>query len=75
MPPEAINLGAVVRQTENFRLLECFGPNSTCPIDPACTLKKILGRAQRAFLDVLEECTLADLISNDEALRGLLRPG
>lgn len=72
-PPEAINLGEVVRQTENLRLLECFGPDSTCPIDPACTLKQILGQAQAAFLAVLDGHTLAGLVTNDARLRGLLR--
>ena len=46
--PERISVGEVVRQTENLKLLECFGENSSCPIDPACTLKKVLGRAQEA---------------------------
>jgi Rrf2 family nitric oxide-sensitive transcriptional repressor len=64
----------VVRQTENLKLLECFGENSSCPIDPACTLKKVLGRAQEAFLQVLDGYTLAELITNDTELRGLLLP-
>ncbi|HET7314620.1 Rrf2 family transcriptional regulator [Salinisphaera sp.] len=68
-PAEKINLGALVRQTENLRLLECFGPNSTCPIDPICGLKSVLGRAQEAFLEVLDGYTLAALISNDNELR------
>ena len=45
-----------------------------CPIDPACTLKKVLGRAQEAFLQVLDGYTLAELITNDTELRGLLLP-
>lgn len=68
-PATAINIGAVVRQTENLRLLECFGPNSTCPIDPVCGLKSVLGKAQNAFLEVLDGYTLAALIANDAALR------
>lgn len=71
-PVHAINIGEVVRQTENLRLLECFGPNSTCPIDPACRLKQILGSAQQAFLEVLDGYTLADLVANDDELRALL---
>lgn len=72
--PERISVGEVVRQTENLKLLECFGENSSCPIDPACTLKKVLGRAQEAFLQVLDGYTLAELITNDTELRGLLLP-
>ena len=71
-PASQINIGAVVRRTENLRLLECFGPNSTCPIDPACSLKKILGRAQSAFLEVLDGNSLDALVTNDDELRGLL---
>jgi Rrf2 family nitric oxide-sensitive transcriptional repressor len=73
-PPEAINLGGLVRQTENLQLLECFGPDSTCPIDPACTLKQILGQAQHAFLEVLDGYTLAELVTNEQRLRSLLAP-
>lgn len=72
-PAEKIVVGEVVRQTENLRLLECFGPDSSCPIDPACILKGMLGRAQDAFLKELDRHTLADLIDNGEELRALLR--
>ncbi|NQY86014.1 MAG: Rrf2 family transcriptional regulator, partial [Alcanivorax sp.] len=36
--------------------------------------KKVLGRAQEAFLQVLDGYTLAELITNDTELRGLLLP-
>lgn len=71
-PAKEINIGAVVRQTENLQLLECFGPNSTCPIDPACHLKGVLGKAQQAFLEVLDDYCLSDLITNRGKLRKLL---
>ena len=47
--PERISVGEVVRQTENLKLLECFGENSSCPIDPACTLKKCWAGRRRHF--------------------------
>lgn len=72
--PSKINVGDLVRHTENLRLLECFGPNSRCPIDPGCTLKRILGQAQRAFLEVLDGYTLDALVGNDRELRALLIP-
>lgn len=72
LPAEEINVGAVVRQTENLQLLECFGPNSTCPIDSACHLKGMLHKAQQAFLEVLDSYSLTDLIRNKHKLRGLL---
>ncbi|ROO28713.1 Rrf2 family transcriptional regulator [Salinisphaera orenii MK-B5] len=71
-PSNRINIGTLVRRTENLRLLECFGPNSTCPIDPACRLKKILGRAQAAFLEVLDGYSLDTLVANEDELRALL---
>ncbi|WP_165856208.1 RrF2 family transcriptional regulator [Marinobacter sp. JSM 1782161] len=70
--PAEINIGAVVRQTENLRLLECFGPDSTCPIEPGCTLKGVLGEALQAFIDVLDRYVLADLVDNRQELRQLL---
>ncbi|MEX2366658.1 MAG: Rrf2 family transcriptional regulator [Pseudohongiellaceae bacterium] len=71
-PATEINIGTVIRQTENLQLLECFGPNSTCPIDPACQLKGVLGKAQQAFLEVLDNYQLSDLITNQGKLRRLL---
>ena len=40
-PPEAINIGALVRMTEpDMDLVECFERRTnTCPIEPACGLK------------------------------------
>lgn len=67
--PSKINIGAIVRQTENdFFMAECFDrANSTCVYAPACELKSVLGNATAAYLDVLDRVTLADLISNDPA--------
>jgi len=70
--PATIKIGTLVRETENLRLLECFGPNSTCAIDPGCKLKKVLKAAQKAFLAVLDEYTLADITGNDRELEQLL---
>jgi Rrf2 family transcriptional regulator, nitric oxide-sensitive transcriptional repressor len=58
--PSDINVGAVVRLTEpHMNLVECFdGQTNTCPIDPACGLKKALVRAQEAFLKELDQHTL-----------------
>jgi len=60
--PSDINVGALVRATEpHFKLVECFDrETNTCPIEPACGLKRVLADARRAFLDVLDGSTLAD---------------
>ena len=70
--PDAIKVGKLVRETENLKLLECFGPDSTCPIDPGCKLKSALKKAQKAFLAVLDEYSLEDMIKNDGELEKLL---
>jgi len=73
--PENINVGAVVRQMEeDFHLVECFNPEgNTCPISPICGLRGVLGKALNAYLAVLDEYTLQDLLFNKEGLRDLLR--
>lgn len=72
--PERIVLGRVVREIEGFELVPCFDSATpgACVIAPACVLKRALGRALDAFLAVLDEYTLADLIGPDRRLRELL---
>ncbi|MCP3032179.1 Rrf2 family transcriptional regulator [Halobacillus sp. A1] len=73
-PPSEINVGYVVQAMEDdFHLLECFDRETNyCVITPACKLKHILNDALRAFLEVLEEYTLEDLLSNKDELRDLM---
>lgn len=69
--PEEINVGAVVRHTEEgFDLVDC----TTCVIAPACGLTSALGKALAAFMQVLDGYTLADLMVKRKALRDLLTP-
>ncbi len=74
-PPEEINVGDVVRETEpNFNLVECFDKESnTCPISTCCALIMGLKVARKAFLEVLEGFTLADAVANREELGGFLK--
>jgi Rrf2 family nitric oxide-sensitive transcriptional repressor len=72
-PPEEIRLGQLVRETENLQLLQCFSPTPVCPIEPGCILKRILTQAQFAFLAVLDDCTLSDLVANNRKLNHLLQ--
>lgn len=73
--PENINVGAVVRKMEeDFHLVECFNPETNmCPISPICGLRGVLGKALHAYLSVLDEYNLQDLLFNKEGLRDLLR--
>jgi Rrf2 family nitric oxide-sensitive transcriptional repressor len=70
----AINVGAVVRHTEdNMALVECFDPaTNQCPIAPACALAPALDEALTAFLAVLDRYTVADLVAKPRALKRLL---
>lgn len=73
--PEEINIGEVIRRMEDdFYLVECFNPSGgNCPISPVCGLKNVLGRALQAYLQVLDEYTLQDLLMNKDDLRALLQ--
>jgi Rrf2 family nitric oxide-sensitive transcriptional repressor len=64
-PPASIRLGDVVRDVEpNLNLVECFdrGTN-TCPIIDVCGLRRHLAGALGAFIDDLNQHTLADLVT------------
>jgi len=65
MEPEKINIGEVVRNTENdFHIAECFGnENGGCIYSSSCALKGALSRANNAFLAVLDGVTLDTLIA------------
>lgn len=62
--PCDINIGEVVRQTEtDFHMAACFDETSAgCMYSAACALKTTLGRATHAFLEVLDQVTLADML-------------
>ncbi|MCC6208073.1 MAG: Rrf2 family transcriptional regulator [Gammaproteobacteria bacterium] len=74
-PPEQINIGDVVRNTEaNFDIVECFdGKQHDCPITAVCRLKGVLSDAANAFLGVLDGYTLADVLKNEHKLVATLR--
>jgi Rrf2 family transcriptional regulator, nitric oxide-sensitive transcriptional repressor len=73
-PPEKINVGEVMRGTEeNLKFVECFDrATSDCRIEPACVLKGVLGRAVDAFFAALERYTLADLLVTKPKLAKML---
>jgi Rrf2 family nitric oxide-sensitive transcriptional repressor len=73
-PAADIVLGDVIRFAEpDMDIVPCFAPeNQECPLRRACRLKGALERARSAFLDVLDEYTLADLTSNGPVLQASL---
>ncbi|KGX85656.1 Rrf2 family transcriptional regulator [Pontibacillus litoralis] len=72
--PEDINIGTVVRQMEeDFLLMECFDRDTNqCVITPSCHLKHVLNEALSAFLAVLDQYTLQDILANHAELRVLM---
>jgi Rrf2 family nitric oxide-sensitive transcriptional repressor len=74
LAPEKINLGELVRGTEDNReLVECFDRDrSDCRIESACVLRGVLGQALDAFFRSLDAYTLADLIVPKPRLANML---
>lgn len=71
--PRDINIGQVVRETEDrLDVIGCLGQDSYCRIEQACVLRGALRDATDAFLAVLDAHTLADLIKPHKALASLL---
>lgn len=72
--PEEIRIGSLVRRTETcLDLVECFDAESNqCRLTPVCELKVVLFKAQKAFLDVLDAYTLADLIAKKSTMKRVL---
>lgn len=71
--PASITVGEVLRHTEeDFALVECFraGKNA-CVITPACRLRGVFSKALAAYLAVLDEYTLADLVVDPSGLNAL----
>ena len=72
--PQDIRIGDVVRLTEETHIqADCFGQlHETCLIQPAAPINRILGTALGAFIEVLDQHTLQDLV--DGAPAGAGRP-
>ena len=71
--PEDINIGEVVRGTEpDFAMAECFDRHdNACILRSSCELKGVLRRAMQAYMEVLDEVTLADLLRGSGSLQKL----
>ncbi|MGD9616533.1 MAG: Rrf2 family transcriptional regulator [Alphaproteobacteria bacterium] len=68
-PAEQIGVGAVIRDTEeNLAVMGCLSKPGFCRIEGCCVLRRALGEATLAFLDVLDRYTLADLLAPDRRL-------
>lgn len=68
-PTSDITVAAVIRAVEDdFALVECFRTDNTCRITDVCRLRRALQKALGAYFEVLENCTLADLVAKPKAL-------
>lgn len=64
--PENINIGTLVRGTEQDALVDCFKGGIGCVITPACHLKLIFAEALEAFFKTLDQYSLADLLPTQQ---------
>lgn len=63
MQPSDINVGVLVRETEqDLSVVECLSGSNNCRISPVCGLKGMFSEAIEAFLKTLDHYTLADVI-------------
>lgn len=73
LEPNQILIGDVIRETEkDLYLVECFNPQGDCPIVKACKLQHILAEALTAFLDTLNQYSLADITDNKRSIMKLI---
>lgn len=72
--PEDVNLGSLIRATEDdLALVECLkSDGGECVIDPACSLRSVVREALGAYLAVFDKYVLADLVKNRNGLSALL---
>lgn len=71
-PAQQIVIGDVVRSLEPLQLLDCS--IESCHITPACRLKDAVQIATKAFVGVLDQYTLEDVVKDNEPLYQLLQP-
>lgn len=69
--PKDINIGQLVRVLENsLAPIDCSKPY--CRFTPSCQLKGVLAEAVTAYLTVLDQYSLSDIVSNRKELLTLL---
>ena len=70
--PSEINIGEIIRKTEeHFYIVECFEKhNNKCIMTPVCSMKQIFHQALEAFLQVLDQYTLDDIVNQNPLMNG-----
>jgi Rrf2 family nitric oxide-sensitive transcriptional repressor len=72
-PPESLKLGDLVQKLEpNMHLVECFNRETNqCNVVSQCRLKHMLFAASAAFIDALNQHSLADCVQDPQAFLAL----
>ena len=66
-----VSVGEIVRVMENtLEVFDCVGSN--CPIAPSCILSVAVNEATHAFLQVLDNYEIRDLVTNRSQLLKLI---
>lgn len=65
-----VSIGNVVRALESDRgMVACMrGVHEPCPLEPSCRLPELLTRAEDAFFQELDGCSLHDLVTENQGL-------
>ncbi|MDJ0683215.1 MAG: Rrf2 family transcriptional regulator [Alphaproteobacteria bacterium] len=73
-PASEITVGEIVRRTEDtLELVECFNAETnSCPLMQLCRLSLTFKKALSVFMAELDGITIADVVSNRDALWPLL---
>lgn len=71
-PAGEINIGKLVRATEDDTIVECFRAENACIITTACPLASVLQEGLQAFYGILDKYTLVDLMDNRGKMKALL---
>ncbi|SMF59971.1 Rrf2 family transcriptional regulator [Pseudobacteriovorax antillogorgiicola] len=71
LDPSDIRIGDLIRQTEaTLSSFDCEHP--PCAIVRVCRLRGVFAEAMKAYLDVLDKYTLADMVRRPGSLRDIL---
>jgi Rrf2 family nitric oxide-sensitive transcriptional repressor len=63
-PAARIRVGTVVRETEeDLAVMGCLAAAGFCRIEGCCVLRRALSEATQAFLETLDNYSLADLLA------------
>lgn len=73
LPASELNVGKIVRSMEDLgNFVECFDASSNrCVATPVCGLRKMLAGGVQAFMQHLDQFTVADLIQDRDKFRSL----